>query len=526
LSGRLCFASRSNAGDRITRVRLVSPRGEEIWNAPGAAASDSLGVLGEAGQAAAWVAAHAGRNGVALLVVDVGGGECRWVTAPGAEPQVVAAAIAQAEDWGETRFASPNWAAPTLGEATVQALAPSSVAGGRTGAVVEGVRVGALAISDVSARLFLDALDERGVDVERAVSLWHALSLAWDAPRAGSLRHDVVASSPSVSAVAMVDPDGRLVWAWSRAGELLAGGVMRLPVRTGVQIARPEVGRLAADWLSWSLQLGCAPTRVVVLSPPLEMGADALSPAQLGTELGKVWPGATVDLAVHDDPISATLLRLAGVVEDQPQPVDPEDGRQALLMLSQRPGRAHRAMYRWVALALLVGSVALGAVAIKAWRGAAAARAEAREARGSLREMVAAEALPPNADVMQQELAQETPRQFVEQRVADLRRQMNPNGGLQPAKPILAELDALSFVLGNPDFQLMDISLDDAAVLVTVQVPDTPTGEALVASIRSVSGSRVAAWQERWQDPGEGRRSLLLMGQWASGAAPAAGAQP
>jgi hypothetical protein len=528
LSGRVCYIARADRGDRVSAIRLVGARNQEEWRAA-EGGGDSFGVLVEIGDAAAWVAARAARSGVSLLVADVGGGECRWVTAPGAEPTVVAAALAQSE-WGDSSSGS-SWGSESVSEASVQALAPPIPAGSsgrgllKRGTAAEeapagGQRLGVLAIPDVSARLLLDALDERGVSVEQAISLWHGLGMAWDpgaswvGQRSGG-GTEVVATAAPVTGVVLVDPSGRLVWAWSRGGELLAAGTIRLPAQGSVAVSRSDVARLSADWLAWSMQLGVAPARVIALSPPLQGdGGDGLSSAQMGTELGKLWPGATVDLAVHEDPIGATLERLSGVDEEAPLPALDGDGRRALVMLSHRPRRVHRLMYQWAALALVVAAVAFGAVGWKAWGSARESRAEVRAARESMRD-TALGAAPAGTDGLAQERANSDPRRYLADRLAARQQTLDPTGGIDPAKPILAELNAVSWVLGNEDIRIVEMMLDSGAVLITVDVPDTRTGEELVESMQSIMGSNVVEWSPQWlSGTGEGRRQLILHGRW------------
>jgi hypothetical protein len=529
LSGRVCYIARADRGDRVSAIRLVGVRSHDEWRADAGrnGGGDSFGVLAQTGEAAAWIASRAGRGGVSLLVVDVGGGECRWVTAPGAEPAVVAAALAQSE-WGDSSTGS-TWAAESTAEASVQALSPATRTRGSGQALLKrgtaaeepppsGQRLGILAIPDVSARLLLDALDERGVNVEQAISLWHALAMAWDpaAPAAaGSKREDVVATAAPVTGVVLIDPQGRLVWSWSRGGELLAGGTIRLPSTAAVAVNRADVARLSADWLAWSMQLGHAPARVVVLSPRLEGDeGESLSSAAMGSELGRLWQGATVDMAVHDDPIGATLERLSGLEEDAPPHLVDGDGRRALLTLSHRPRRVHRTMYLWAALVLVAAAVALGAIAWKAWGSASEARAAARAARDSIRETVVAAAPP--ADVVATARAESQPREYLTDQLNVRRRNLDPTGGIDPAKPILEELTALSWVLGNEDIRIVDMTLDSGAVLITVDVPDTATGEDLVSSMQSIMGSHVLEWHPRWMGgTGDGgRRQVLLTGRW------------
>src|SRR5690606_3388892 len=142
---------------------------------------------------------------------------------------------------------------------------------------------------------------------DRVLSLWHAMAAAWDARPTLSDSPDVVTTTSPPMAVLLVDPGGRVLWAWSQAGHLLAAGTIRLPqdrheLGSGmVRIGRAEIGRLPTDWLSGSIQLGAVPARIVCITPGAGSDGDDddLTPARIGEALGAAWPGATIDLAVN-----------------------------------------------------------------------------------------------------------------------------------------------------------------------------------------------------------------------------------
>jgi hypothetical protein len=396
-----------------------------------------------------------------------------------------------------------------------------------------------LSVPDVSARLFVDALDDKGVFVDRAISLWHAMAMAWDpagpAAAGGARGGEVVASSAPATAVVLVDPAGRLVWAWSRSGELLAAGSIRLvQERTeaagAVVVGAPEIGRLATDWLGWSLQLGVAPARVVCVGPRTsEEGG--LSQQDLGMTLGRLWPGATVDLAVHEDPIGATLHRLATMEEDPAIPTG--DGRTALIDLSRRPGRAHRAVFRWASLAVLAGAAALLGVAWKGFSAAATANEEQRKKHDETIKAVTDVAAPKSA--LDQERVKGDPVGFLRAQIESKRKSSTRLEGIEPPKPILPELETLSMVLGSAGagVELDQISMQNSVITLYVVVPDVATGEALAASLNDVAGSHVE-WTPPSFDAARNRASanstsgekkvMTLFGHWKMPGAPASGA--
>jgi hypothetical protein len=535
----------------LAHVRLVGPGTEEVWDSPGTG-DDSMEVRSLAAEAAAWVAGRVGKGQsksegpvgeLSLLCLDVEGSSCAWLTAPSSDPAVVTAVLAQGgNDWAGAAGAPAGgaWTAATTADASVQALAPPPVKAERHGLKRrgkpagrdDGGRLAVLAVPDVLARLFVDELDDRGVVVERAVSLWHALGMAWDPAQSGGGSREVVATSSAVVAVVLIDPAGRLVWCWSHRGELLAAGMIKLAAERGergervegggVRVGSPEIARLTADWLSWSVQLGAAPQRIVCLGPEIGEGADGLTPAELGAALGRAWPGATVDLAVHDDPVGATLRRLAG---GDAAGGGVEDARTSLVDLSRRPGRIHRSMYRWVSLAVLAFAVALLGVGWKAWSVASRAKAARAEARSEMTAAATAVA-PPGTNLIDVERAKDQPKMYLEDKLKAKRQSLNPTGGLDVAPPILAELETLSYVLGTKDIHIDQMSLLNGGVMLYLSVPDTLTGESIKQSLDGIGSSHCNWGAPQWGTarPKQGQVPLTIYGKWKAEGGGAGGA--
>ena len=92
--------------------------------------------------------------------------------------------------------------------------------------------------------------------------------------------------------------------------------------------------------------------------------------------LVRAWPGATVDAISDDDPVLSTLQRSL----DAPMP-EPAGTPGTVESLSARPGRAHRSMYVWSAIAIAGLAVAAGVTAVLAWRTASDARDAAASKR-------------------------------------------------------------------------------------------------------------------------------------------------
>jgi hypothetical protein len=479
LSGRVCYLQRS--GDALASVRLVGVRSDDAWRPR--RGSEEASALHDARQAAAWISERTADRKVAYLCLDVDGSNCRWLTSPTGDPLVLAAAM-QGEG-------SNGWAGPSLSESSIQPL--NGEAGGAPkkrrkdqgeaeAAHPVGQRRSVLAVPDSLARVAIDALDERGVEVLRAGSLWHAMAQAWD-PSSPVLRHEpgrdgeIAAASP-VTAVVMMDPSGRLLWAWSRDGVLLAGGAMFVPVQGdgGPRAGKAEVGRLVSDWLAWSVQLGETPGRIICITPKLA-GGD-MAEQEFGTAVGRAWAGASVDLVVHEDPIGATLSRLA-MAE-----VAPGEGPGAdLVSLNRRPRRVHRWMYLWSALAIGLGAAAVLAVGVKAWGGASAASRRAKDVTDQTRKAVLEAVPPPQNDPVLVATAESNPRRYIEERLAAERAKRNVRTGLPPARPILPELENLSLMLGTDGIELEEIRLSESLIQVHVYVPETKVAEDMVDAL-------------------------------------------
>lgn len=516
MSGRICFIER--AGDVVAGVRLVGARSEEAWSPPSPSSDEpqeSSGLLDGVRSAAAWTVQRCGGTGIGVLCVDVDGSNCSWLNTASMSPQLISAALAR------TDVAVNGWQVPGPDSASVQALAAPAIKGRPGAAPKPGTesRFAVLTVPDGLARVFIDELDDAGLQVNRVLSLWHAMALAWDpaSPLRGHTAGDgIVDAAAPVTGVILVDPAGRIVWCWSSGEQLRAAGVLQLAAGGGdARLGKSEVGRLIADWLSWSMQLGVAPRRIVCVSPSIGEGTpESMQPAQFGSAIGKSWHGATIDMAVHEDPIGATLERLAGW--ETPSPTG-DDARQELVSLSQRPGRAHRSMYVWVSAAIAAGAVGLFGVAVKAMRGASVAKTASVEAQAATRKLVQQEVPPPGNDAIKIAKAEDNPRQYLEEQISAKRESINPNNGLPPTKPILEELDTLSYVLGSGDIEIDEISLQDSTVWVYLYVANTRAGEAIKEGLDAVANDH-CEWKSE-PPPGGGTKKgdlqpWYLKGSW------------
>jgi hypothetical protein len=589
--GVVCYIERGGGGAVIRRLRLVGAGVVRQWTAPERSlAPDEAGPGVAAARAGArWIAEALSSVGVRRLAgvcVDADGAVCAWLSAPSPDPSVVQATIAQsaAESDGSgagvgaarlLAMSAPDGAAGLAGDTSVQALAtidPNDEAAAprralslrRPAAATPGAkhRYAVLAVPDAPVRVLLDELDALGVEVACALSLWHALASAWDAG-AGSRSSRVVASDAPPAAVLMVDPAGSLVWAWTREGELVAGGAMRLATRarglerdaagnssaasdgliTAQQAAAAknpsppadaptpmgpgedvalidftpaDAGRLTMDWLAWSAQLGHCPRRVVCLSvPTLTGGPDAGSggPEALARNLARVWPNATIDGAVHQDPVGATLARLAGLGAqgDDPAPA-PADAsalpveqrpRAVLTGLSSRPGRADRRLYQWVAAALAAGALVVGALGWKVQQSSDDARAAAADLsaqRLKLLKDLESRGVDPTLS--------KTPFKAPERLNAALGRLREQAAQLKPPRPYLTELVRVLTALkgvndgvtdpepaapGEPPAPsrktlLSEIDMSPVAASVKLTVPDAVLGPQILDRLQHLPG--------------------------------------
>ncbi|MCC6426463.1 MAG: hypothetical protein IT435_06550 [Phycisphaerales bacterium] len=516
MASRVVYIQRSDRGSRLTGVRLVSPRTDEQWLPK---ASDDAGAEDATDTAADWITARAGNSKrIAMMILDAEGGICSWANIPSVDSAVVDAIVRQQLEAGEDRGpeqaegaptesgAGPaRFYAPSASDSTVQPLWSSPLDAGQDDESRR--RASVLAISDGIARVLLDSIDARGVECNAVHSIWHGIAGAWDPSAAvGPANADnIVAESQGAPVgIIVIEPGGRLLWAWARGGRLLVGGLARLPVRRNAATDQTEIevplltrdiaARVTADWLAWTAQLACAPDRIVMIIPTGAEDAadDSLGAAGFGRAIARSWSGAPVDVAIHDDPIGATLHRLAEVSEERDETPSlrqaPDPGRQ-LVTLTNRPGGAHRKLYLWSSLAITAGAVVVGILAwglrIQASRVSALSRQVESSWKDPFKEVKLTRPPMPGMEAMD-----------LQSEVERVRRESMPISGVEQARPIVREFEILSHVLALPDFELNSISLDTRAGTVSIQVnaPDLASGEALSDALGRIAGSQVTSW--------------------------------
>jgi hypothetical protein len=536
LSELVCYIERAERGSLPLRLRLISTRVDETWSFPAVLADDRAALQRGLSEAADWIASQLkihSRASLGALVLDADGTRCGWVSAVDADPDAIGASLRQAaEPISEEDAVHAVGSTPQLAlgpdvkipdATTFQTLGshenPNT---GRAGLLArprqdspqQRQRLGVVAIPDATVRLLLDELDARGVEISRVVTSWYAMVDAFDAKGAGGADR-LVSASEGTAAQVVVDPGaGRLVWSWARKGVPIAAGAFRLP--RGAQSAEgaapvvfghAELARLAAEWVAWSTQLGASPTRVRMVVPA-ESWED---PASLGECVAAVWPGATSDIAFDEDPVAMVLSRFADGLGD---PRIADTGRGTIEGLQARPGRQHRAMYRWSAAAIAIAAGAMAVAAYQVNASASVARVKAENKRTTWRE-IAGELLPSvNEGAYARPTSDAIAVADIQDELERIRREVAPVAAT-PQKPILKELETLSFVLGNPDYKLEKLDLSNTAVTIDIVVPDTGAYEELIESIERIAGSSVGTWNMTPRTIPNGIRASLV-GIWGS----------
>ncbi|HBS28031.1 MAG TPA: hypothetical protein DEB06_00950, partial [Phycisphaerales bacterium] len=346
-------------------------------------------------------------------------------------------------------------------------------------AVESASSLAVLSAPDAAARLFLDALDARGVRVDLVSTLWHAMAAAWcaESPADGS----------SVAAVLRDGP--RLVWCWGRAGGLIVGGSVAMDDAADAPSIDRSVHRLALDWLSWSTHLGSPPSSIVVLGH----FADALSDA-----LTQRWPDARTRALNEPAPVATTLTRAASAPG-----ADGGSPARALAGLSQRPTRASRTQFRWAAAALLGVAGAIGGLAYRLSQHAGAlttiseqARADAQARLKELNDPSIERAANP-VKVLESVLTQAKEKGRVK----------------LPPKPraMHEELERLAALLApHEGVRLIEVTLDRTNTSLKLKTPDRRTGEAIGVELGQLSGPVSWSVQPRLSND----QQLVLEGAW------------
>jgi hypothetical protein len=537
LSDRVCYIRRADRGGILQALRMLSAHSDEQWVA-GASVDTSL-ISQSVDEGAQWIrdrleAADQSRQ-LSMLCLDPDGAVCSWVKPEDADPTLLDAAITNSDDEIDhdaleaVVHSGLSERFPKLPlELSYELLDPDETSSGSRSAV--------MALPDVPGRLLKDQLDAMGIRVEKFTTIWHAIASVWD-PGAGqsvTSAQRIVASDAPIVAVIVVDPvDGRLIWTWSRQGKLITAGTQRITMahqeHDRVPMIRNEhIARLSSDWLSWSSQLGVAPSRVLFVGKPAQikeldaLGSETgeqgssespttadsgsnnlagLSAGEIGSAISRSWPDATIDLLEHDDPVGETLSKIATKQRGQ--------DLFTLTNLGNRPTRVHRSMYRWAGMALTMVAIMISIVAYQFLTQADEIRDRTRDIDARKMELITD---------YDPELARSSYITFdLQKKLEQLRNSGRPLRITQ-SKPILEELETLSYVFGIPGIEINNIKLTNTAVIVTARVENLILAEQLDQGLESIKGLHL-----RWNTPnfksitsGEQKIEATYTGQWIS----------
>lgn len=266
-----------------------------------------------------------------------------------------------------------------------------------------------------------------------------------------------------------------------------------------VSVSRADLGRLTAEWLGWSMQLGVAPGHVTIAGPstvtcvglpddlPATSGVGAV-----GSAIARAWPGCRAEATMQEDPIGAVLRRLVDIENDGgtlpagPMAVDP---RASVTDLSTRPGRATRALHLWGALAMFAGAAGIGVLGMRLNRSAGDLQAATQSAIAERAELISElrsqdkVTIPADAP---------DPVAIVRSRINGLNEQRRE---MRAEEPLLAELSrVLTAARDIPGLELRSLSLESAGMLNTAEF--LVTGDAGPTFLERVRATRSGAPRE------------------------------
>lgn len=554
MSVRLAYLEREGRGVVLRQARLAGQGVDERFPGPGAPplAPGERGIEDACRWIASSLASSRSSGRLEWVILDTDGGICSWIASASSEPAYVRSLVRfgptrTGEDLPSAGGSPLAFFAPEDGDSSIEALAspdelaaPAPGAGEKPGLRATGLRAtglraigrraepqkppgegipkrGVIAGGDLAARVVVDCLDANRVSVSSCVSLWHALAQAWDpsgplSPAADSGR-DVGQDSPPTGIV-LVDPahaaGPRLVWSWSVAGNLVAGGSQRLRAAKSPEgaplasLGEMDSARLVADWLAWSAQIGLGPQRVVCVVPEDSAG----SLPEFARALGAGWNGASVDVLPASDPIGATLQRLAAGLERTPEGgVATRLG--TLRALSSRPGRAHRGMHLWFA-ALLAGCAGVaGFVAYRVRETTAGVRLVADQWQAKAKERVDPRAF---------ESKLRRPADTLKDLIAQKERLLTLPPDIKPSRPILSEFETMSMVACSGDYEIVRFDVSNSFATLVVRARSLKAGEDLAIALQAISGSNLGTWdppeQNRRESSAEFPYQWTYRGRW------------
>ncbi|MFM9957136.1 MAG: hypothetical protein ACKVZJ_03605 [Phycisphaerales bacterium] len=448
--------------------------------------------------AAGWCASGPGRRRLDRVVIDVDESVCSMVRTPSTARPVLAASVrSSSQDWGD--LAPVSGLEPLIDPPAKPQKKKRDADVGPAAAESEGVSVAVISQTDALTRLWLDALDGRGVRAGDVCSLWHAAAQAWGAFGAG-------ASGNEVSLILLCESE-RIVWAMARGADLLCGGSAAIstpatPSQTtdegGAAVPTPvpsdplalTVRRCGLDWLSWCGQFGFTADRVVIVGPRAGAVAELLPPAwRRGTGGGGASGGSAsgggasgggasgghapnIDLHVDADPVGLTCTRLAQRPAEAGRPL----ARRSLVRLAARPTRATRWRYGWAAASLVIFGLGLGGLGYRLAKAGNDVRASSLQVREQIitRAQTVLPNVGPNTNVVWD----------LEAVVAKLRG-APPFAAPTPPPKIFDELARVSETLAKfPGAKIKSVSLAGDGGRLTCSVTDRESNERLITALK------------------------------------------
>jgi len=436
----------------LSHLSLYNGTQSSEWTAPDAPEPEqTASAYRQRAQAAAQWLSQQGPSARRLSVVCVDTSEtlCTWIQSRSPSYQVLASAYHdQMLDWGEG--ASSVAVEPILSEAfearqNEHAKKRRGKASDGETAATSRVSTAVITQHDALVRLWLDALDQRGVRPSAVISLWHALALAW------------AEKSNNTSAVLYISENHRLTWCWSRNGDLLTGGTVASPRYAAVidnedgdrPPDAPDASdasdaasehRLSLDWLSWGAHLGTFPESVKIISA---------KPSTLGRALAERFAELRTSADVQDDPIGATLERAAASIAAS---ADALGSRRCLVRLTKRPTRAVRRRYRLSALALALASASFIGMSVRLQNASASIQPVISEYQKEQRELL--------TRIPDEELQKSPRAEFMLRSLINEKRKEPVQIAPPAPAPIFAELESIIKVCASiEDVQLTRLIL-------------------------------------------------------------------
>ena len=135
---------------------------------------------------------------------------------------------------------------------------------------------------------------------------------------------------------------------------------------------------------------------------------------------------------------------------------------------------------------------------------------------------------PPSGDTLMLAMASDNPRSYLESQIELKKKSSAPDTGLPPPRPILAELESLSFVLGTDEIEIEEIQLSESLQQASVWVADTKVAEALKDSLDHVAND-YCDWALNFSTGGRTKTNMQLVwleGHWKQKPAVGGGGKP